>query len=100
MKVLFVCNQNKNRSKTAEMLFKDSFDVRSAGLFGGKIITKQDILWSDVVAVMEEEQRIELVKRFPNECMKKRVIDMNVSDYYSYGQQELVEILTLKKELI
>ena len=26
MKVLFICNQNQNRSKTAELIFKDKFE--------------------------------------------------------------------------
>ncbi len=33
MKVLFICNQNENRSKTAEELFKGKFETTSAGLY-------------------------------------------------------------------
>ena len=31
MKVLFICNQNQNRSKTAENMFKGKFETKSEG---------------------------------------------------------------------
>ena len=43
MKILFICNQNQHRSKTAEELFKDRFDTASAGLYNEKPVTEQEL---------------------------------------------------------
>ncbi|MFH1182059.1 MAG: phosphotyrosine protein phosphatase [Candidatus Woesearchaeota archaeon] len=93
MKVLFVCNQCQNRSKTAEELFKNRFDTKSAGLYNEKPVTRKQISWADTVVVMEEEQRIELVKRFPELCLQKRILSLGISDVYHYNQPELIAIL-------
>jgi predicted protein tyrosine phosphatase len=45
MNVLFVCNQNKNRSKTAEELFKYGFNTKSAGLFNQNPVSKKELNW-------------------------------------------------------
>ena len=65
MKILFICNQNKNRSKTAEELFKNKFNTQSAGLYNEKPVSKKQIKWADKIMVMEDEQRTELSKIFP-----------------------------------
>ena len=96
MKLLFICNQNKHRSKTAEELFKERFETKSAGLYGGKIISEKQMEWADLIVVMEDEQRYELSKRFPNQYLKKRIISLDVPDTYSYGQKELQKILKIK----
>jgi len=93
MKILFVCNQNKHRSKTAEVIFKDRFETRSAGLFNEKPITEADMSWADTIAVMEDFQRTELSKRFPKQYLNKKIISLNVSDEFSYMQPELISIL-------
>jgi len=98
MRVLFVCNQNENRSKTAEEIFKDRFDTKSAGLFNSKPITEKQLSWAETVFVMEDVQRSELAKRFPKEYMKKRIISLDIPDIYGYGQQELIDILKSKVE--
>ncbi len=100
MKVLFICNMNKHRSPTAEELFRNRFETKSAGLYGGRLVSKKELSWADMIVVMEPEQRIELVKRFPNECMQKRVICLDVPDVFQYKDPELVEILERKAELL
>lgn len=96
MRVLFICNMNMHRSPTAAQVFKDRFETKSAGLYGGNIVSKDDLGWADTIVVMEHEQRIELVKRFPNECLQKRLLCLNVPDIYSYQQPELVDLLMKK----
>lgn len=96
MKVLFICNQNQNRSKTAEELFKNKFEVKSAGLYNEKPVTKSQLEWADIIVVMEDEQRKELGKRFPTPYLKKRIISLNIPDVYSYGQPQLINILKSK----
>ena len=96
MKVLFICNQNENRSKTAEEIFKGKFETKSAGLYNSNPVTKKELLWADIILVMEDEQRSEISKRFPKEYMQKHILSMDIPDVYRYNQPELVTILKLK----
>ena len=98
MNILFICNQNQNRSKTAEDLFRSKFSTRSAGLYNEKPVTKKEMLWADTVVVMEEAQRSELAKRFPDVYMQKRILSLEVPDIYQYGQPELVSVLKEKAD--
>ena len=93
MNILFICNQNQNRSKTAEYIFKGKFNTRSAGLYNEKPVTKSNIKWADTIVVMEDSQRTEIAKRFPDQYMKKRIISLNVPDIYSFNQPELKKLL-------
>lgn len=98
MKVLFICNQNLHRSKTAEKLFKYRFQTKSAGLFNEKPVTEKQIFWADLIVVMEDSQRAEIAKRFPNGYIQKRIISLNIPDLYHYNQPELISILQSKLE--
>jgi len=95
MKVLFVCNQGQNRSKTAEVLFKDKFETRSTGLYNN-LLTEKDLLWADIVFVMEDFQRSEIAKRFPKMYLKKHILSLDVADIYRFEQPELIEELNKK----
>ena len=93
-KVLFVCNQNKNRSRTAEELFKGSYDTRSAGLYNQeRPLTKELVDWTDAIVVFEETQKKELLNRFPEETSKKRVINLEIPDIYDYNVPPLIKAL-------
>ena len=96
MNVLFICNQNQNRSKIAEKLFKDRFNTRSAGLYNDRPVSRKHISWADTVIVMEDEQRAELARRFPKEYMKKKILCANIPDVYDYKDPKLDKILTEK----
>lgn len=96
MKVLFVCNQNQNRSKTAENLFKDRFQTKSAGLYNETPINKKTLSWADTVIVMEDKQRSEIAKRFPKMYMQKRILSLDIPDIYHFNQPELIKILKSK----
>lgn len=98
MKVLFICNQNENRSKTAEFVFKGSFETRSAGLFNEVPVTVDELSWADVVVVMEDFQRSEIGKRFPEQYMKKRILSLDIPDIYHFNQPELVVVLKSRVE--
>ena len=82
MKVLFICNQNQNRSKTAENIFKGKFKTRSAGLYNEKPVTAKQLSWADAVIVMDEEQRREVAKRFPKQYMQKRILSLDTPDVF------------------
>lgn len=98
MKLLFICNQNENRSKTAEELFKDKFSTKSAGLYNEKPVTEKQIAWADTIIVMEDAQRSEIAQRFPKLYAQKRILSLNIPDIYSYNQPKLREILKLRME--
>lgn len=96
MKVLFICNQNENRSKTAEELFKDRFQTKSAGLFNESPVKASDIEWADKIIVMEDSQRSEIAKRFPKQYIQKQIVSLDIPDIYKYNQPQLIEILNSK----
>lgn len=96
MKVLFICNQNLNRSKTAEEIFRGRFETKSAGLYNSKPVTARHLSWADIVIVMEDVQREEIAKRFPKQYMQKRILSLNIPDIYNYNEPKLVELLKSK----
>ena len=96
MRVLFICNQNENRSKTAEELFKNKFETKSAGLYNETPITKKQLSWADIVIVMEDSQRSEIAKRFPEQYIKKQIISLDIPDVYNYKNPNLIRMLKLK----
>ena len=100
MKLLFICNQNKNRSKTAKEIFKTEFQTKSAGLFSQQPVTEKQIAWADAVIVMEDQQRTEIAKRFPKQYLQKRILSLNIPDFYQYKQPELFKILKKKMKEI
>jgi predicted protein tyrosine phosphatase len=100
MKALFVCNQNQNRSKTAEMLFSKEFETKSAGLYTDIPLNKSQLKWADVVVVMEDSQRTEISKRFPKEYLEKKIVSLNIPDTYYFNQPELVKILKSKLSIL
>lgn len=95
-KILFICNQNKHRSKTAEEIFKYKFDTKSAGLYNTKPVTAKELSWADVIMVMDEGQRSEIAKRFPTLYLQKRILSLDVPDVYDYGDSKLIKRLEMK----
>lgn len=93
MKLLFICNQNQNRSKTAEEIFKEKFETKSAGLFNEAPVNEKQLSWADLILVMEDFQRGEIAKRFPKIYMQKRILSLNIPDIYSYNQPDLIKLL-------
>lgn len=98
MNVLFICNQNQNRSKTAEAIFKDRFKTKSAGLYNPRPVTEKQISWAEVIIVMEDSHRSEIAKRFPKQYMLKRILLLDIPDVYHFNQPKLIEALNSKME--
>ncbi len=96
MKLLFICNQNENRSKTAEEIFKNKFETKSAGLYNQKPVNEKQLSWADKIVVMEDEQRSEIAKRFPKQYIKKQIISLNIPDIYNYQNPKLIKVLNSK----
>jgi len=97
-KLLFVCNENLNRSPTAEDLFKGSKKViaKSCGtnVLALKRINKHSVKWADKIFVMEQHNKEKIIEDFPEAKQKIKVLE--VFDLYPHGDSELVEILKKK----
>lgn len=100
MNVLFICNQNQNRSRTAEHIFKKRFKTKSAGLYNEMPVNDKQLSWADVVVVMEDAQRSEIARRFPEQYLQKRILSLDIPDIYQYGQPELIESLRSKLDAL
>jgi predicted protein tyrosine phosphatase len=101
MRILFICSFNINRSRTAEDLFSDIHDTKSAGFHcetegSQKQVDRSMIKWADIVFVFEDEHIYEIKHRFPAEYLTKRVINLQIPDAYNYGNEELVRTLRQK----
>ena len=91
--MLFVCNQWKDRSKTAFELFGGDY----CGIYSNeKPLTKELIDKAYYVVCMQEEHRDFIAEYFPKEYMQKKIIVIDVPNIYCYMQKELVELLKRK----
>ena len=95
--LLVVCGRNKNRSRTAEHIFKNDarFYIRSVGLSSKSQsgITEQDLKWADLVIVMEVGHRARISGLYKHLQLPKIEI-LNIDDQYEYMDDELVQLLT------
>lgn len=98
MKVLFICNQNKHRSKTAEEIFSGRFETASAGLYNGAPVTEAQLDWADLIVVMEDFQRAEIGRRFPDAYLSKRIISLSIPDIFHYRQHSLIQALNSRMD--
>lgn len=97
MRVLFVCNQNRLRSPTAERVFgaEPGLEVRSAGVDQDAIvpITREHMEWAELVLVMEKRQRNVIQKRFPDLYRIRRIACLYIPDEFEYLGPDLVGLL-------
>ncbi len=106
MKILFVCNNNKDRSKTAEDIYKNDprYEVQSAGVDMGatQLVTKELVNWADVIVVMnerEDRQEFKLHQNFPYlKPLKKRIIDFDIPNRFTRGDPQLVATIKERME--
>jgi len=96
MRILFICNQNKHRSKTAEELLSSIHQTRSAGLYNDHPVTQTQLDWADTIIVMEQAQRTELIKRYAHITLHKRILCLDILDIYNYDQPELKQLIQQK----
>ena len=96
MKLLFVDTNHVARSKTAALVFKNTFDTRSAGLNSSDPLNKEQLAWADVVMVMEDEHKMEIARKFPEFYMEKPVLSLNVKGKFRFDQPELRDLIREK----
>jgi predicted protein tyrosine phosphatase len=96
LRVLFVCAMNKQRSVTAERMYRNDarLEVRSAGVRSEapRRVSEADLKWADVVFVMEREHKQWITMRF--EDLKLPRIDvLDVPDDFEVMDPQLQEML-------
>ena len=96
-RLLFVCSQNKLRSRTAEAVYSGypGIEVDSAGLNHDAVVpvSPEQIEWADLILVMEKSHRNRLSKKFREHLARKRVVVLGIPDEYDYMDPALVEII-------
>lgn len=104
MNLLFICSQNKWRSRTAETVFKNhgQHAVRSAGTEkGARVSVTEGLLhWADCILVMEEHHLQKLQDRFPEALNHKQIEVLGIADDYRYMDAELVEVLEVSVKAV
>ena len=95
-KLLFVRNQNKLRSLTAEAIFSNDPDlvVRSAGLNNDAEapLGAEDIEWAEIIFVMEQARKRKLQKRFKASLKSQKLVCLSIPDDYEYMQSGLIAL--------
>lgn len=96
-RLLFVCSQNKLRSRTAEAVYSGhpGIEVDSAGLNHDAVVplSPEQIQWADLILVMEKSHRNKLSKKFREQLSGKRVVVLGIPDEYDYMDPALVELI-------
>ena len=109
MRVLFVCMQNRDRSRVAEELYREDmrYEVRSAGtrvnaggrgrLTGGKQITDEDIQWADRIFAADQNVLCDILGMYRSvDC--KKLVTLDVPGIYDRSRAEQED--RLKKALV
>jgi predicted protein tyrosine phosphatase len=95
--ILFICSKNQWRSPTGEQIFKNhaELNVRSAGTSSSarKTVNAKDILWADIIFVMEEKHKNRLKAEFIRLVKYKDIQVLDIPDEYQYMDEELIDIL-------
>ena len=88
---------NKWRSPTAERIYCNSIGVhaRSGGTSSKARhhVSLKDILWSDIVIVMESKHKQRLVADYPEAMRFKEIHVLEIEDNYKFMDPELIEEL-------
>ena len=99
-KLLFICNQNRLRSPTAEMVFSENpqLEVKSAGVDKDAFVpVNLELLeWADIIFVMEKRQRNIINKKFKDIYRNKRIVCLYIPDDYEYMHPDLVQLLKMR----
>ena len=99
-RILFLCSRNKLRSPTAEAIFADNqaIEVDSAGLNNDAEVplSEEQVLWADLIIVMEKVHRKRLNLKFKSSLAGKRIAVLNIRDEYDYMDPALVDLLKVR----
>ncbi|WP_415913037.1 hypothetical protein [Neptuniibacter sp. QD37_11] len=97
MRILFVCTQGKDRSRTAaEVASASGIDARYGGvsLDAVRPVSIDDFHWADVIVCMEQCHRSKVRRR--QSGLSKKIAVWGVPDHYLYGSDELRSLVKNK----
>lgn len=95
-----MCSGNISRSRTAEEVLRvmtdGAHETRSAGTASSAVrrISREDVAWADLIAVMEDEHRAFILDRWPEGEPKLRVL--GIEDRYPPRDPLLMRLLEIK----
>jgi len=96
-KLLFLCNQNRLRSPTAEAIFRENpqLEAKSAGVDkDASVPVNLELLeWADIIFVMEKRQRNIIHKKYKDIYKSKRIVCLYIPDDYDYMDPDLIKQL-------
>ena len=100
-RILFICNANINRSKTAEIIFKEKYETKSAGFYceetnNTKKISRELIEWADIIIVFEEDHILHIKEHYPKAYLTKTIINLEIPDIYTFMSEDLQDRLNWK----
>ena len=97
LRVLFVCTQNKLRSPTAEVVFRDhsGWEVASAGTdrTAETPLTRDLLEWADVAVCMQKQHRDWIRSKMKGALPDDRILILGIPDDYEFMDPELVALL-------
>ncbi|MBZ9749523.1 phosphotyrosine protein phosphatase [Deinococcus sp. HMF7604] len=97
LRVVFICTQNKLRSLTAEVLFRDTagWEVASAGTNRDALtpLTRDVLEWADAAVCMQKRHRDVVRGQFRGALPDDRIVMMGIPDDYEFMASELVALL-------
>lgn len=97
LNLLFVCSRNQWRSPTGEAVFRDDprFAVRSRGTSprARRTLRADDLVWADVVFVMENTHRARILSEHRNALGGTPLHVLHIPDDYQAMDPELAELL-------
>jgi len=98
LKILFVCAMNKQRSATAERIYRNDprVEVRSAGVRAdaNRRVSEADLRWADVVFAMEQAHKRWIRNRFEG-LELPRIDVLEIPDEFEFMDPELQEALRM-----
>src|SRR5262245_39928133 len=98
LRILFVCAMNKQRSVTAEQLYRNDarLEVRSAGVRSdaSRRVSEGDLQWADIVFCMEREHKAWIATQFEGVDLPPIEV-LDILDEYELMDPQLQEILRL-----
>ena len=59
-------------------------------------LSAEQLLWADLICVMEARQTKRLRQLFPHQIQNKRVVTLNIPDRFSYNDPALIALLKPK----
>lgn len=95
-KMLFVCTANRDRSVTAEALYRGRLDleVKSAGTwrYAKNPLTEALLQWADLIIVMEPAHKEHIRAHFPTFAAKE-IHCLHIEDSYQAMDSELIKMI-------